>query len=378
MPTASSSDSSPQGTLILTNPGDFHSFVVSEALRKKGHGVWEWYTGDFPSLQTASALLTQDGVHWEASGPEFVVEDIRPRSVWVRGPSPPVVPASVAPADQSFALRECRKFLNGLFQNAGCEAFWINSVAGASRADVKMEQLKAAAKSGFRVPRTLCSNDPDRIRRFIRDNHGPVIYKSFYPVSWEIADGVAALFSSEVTEADLPDDASLQAVPGIYQVKVPKAYELRITAIGETLIAAKLDSQAVPSAKLDWRAARDPVPLTPIAIPESLANACRAIMADLGIVFGCFDLIVTPEGETVFLEVNEAGSFLWIEEQNPEFRLLDAFCEFLLQGRTGFKWSESPSSVRFHDVEADALHRMKNEAPRLHIEKPSNTQRDEI
>jgi len=174
---------------------------------------------------------------------------------------------------------------------------------------------------------------------------------------------VATLFSSLVTEEDLPNDLLLQAVPGIYQVLVPKAYELRVTAIGDVFVAAKLDSQVVPSARLDWRAAKETIPLSPADIPESLATACRAIMANLGIVFGCFDLIVTPTGDTVFLEVNEAGSFLWLEEQNPEFRLLDIFCEFLLQGRVDFKRTESLSSVRFHDVEADALHRMKVEAP---------------
>jgi glutathione synthase/RimK-type ligase-like ATP-grasp enzyme len=377
MTSALSSNPPSQGTLILTNPGDFHAFVVGEALRRKGHCVWEWYTSDFPSLQKASALLTGEGIHWELSGPELIVEDIRPKAVWVRSPSTPVVPSSVLTADQPFAARECRKFLNSLFQSAGWGAFWVNPIAGASRADLKMEQLKAAVRAGLRVPRTLCSNDPARIRQFIRDNHESVIYKAFYPASWETADGVAVLFSSHVTEADLPDDTLLQAVPGIYQQTVPKAYELRVTAIGMTLVAAKLYSQTIPSAKLDWRAAREPVPLEPTDIPESLANACRAIMADLGIVFGCFDLIITPDGEAVFLEVNEAGSFLWIEEQNPEFRLLDVFCEFLLRGRTDFKWSESASSVRFRDVEAAALHRMKNEAPRLHVEKPLDTQQDE-
>lgn len=355
--------SSGPGTLILTNPGDFHSFVVGEALRRKGDRVWEWYTSDFPSQQRASTLVTEEGVSWGLSGPDLVMEGIRPKSVWVRRPSPPVLPSHVSPADRPFALRECRKFLNCIFQGAGSEAFWVNPLLGASRAELKTEQLKAAVRAGLRIPETLCSNDPVRILSFIRGSRAPIIYKAFFPVSWETTEGVATLFSSLVTEEDLPNDLLLQAVPGIYQVLVPKAYELRVTAIGDVFVAAKLDSQVVPSARLDWRAAKETIPLSPADIPESLATACRAIMANLGIVFGCFDLIVTPTGDTVFLEVNEAGSFLWLEEQNPEFRLLDIFCEFLLQGRVDFKRTESLSSVRFHDVEADALHRMKVEAP---------------
>lgn len=29
--------------------------------------------------------------------------------------------------------------------------------------------------------------------------------------------------------------------------------------------------------------------------------------------FGCFDLIVTPDGEYVFLECNPNGQWLWVE-----------------------------------------------------------------
>lgn len=53
-------------------------------------------------------------------------------------------------------------------------------------------------------------------------------------------------------------------------------------------------------------------------------------MANLGLVFGCIDIIVTLNGEYCFLEVNEMGQFLWIERANPEIRILDAFCDFLL------------------------------------------------
>ena len=101
-------------------------------------------------------------------------------------------------------------------------------------------------------------------------------------------------------------------------------------------------------------------------------------MADLGIVFGCFDLIVTPDGEVVFLEVNQTGSFLWIEEQNPEFRLLDAFSEFLIRATPGFTGSEAASCIKFGDVRAEALERMQNQGPPLHVAKSQETLKDQL
>ena len=56
-------------------------------------------------------------------------------------------------------------------------------------------------------------------------------------------------------------------------------------------------------------------------------------MRMLGLAFGCIDLIVTPQGEYVFLEVNEMGQFLWVEQREPACPLLRAFATLLIEGR---------------------------------------------
>lgn len=90
-------------------------------------------------------------------------------------------------------------------------------------------------------------------------------------------------------------------------------------------------------------------------------------MKDLGLVFGCFDFIVTPEGEYIFLEVNEMGAFLWIEQQLPEMGMLDAFCEFLIQGRKDFLWSPSTATLHWDDVIEEAERQLQAEAPKRHV-----------
>ena len=57
------------------------------------------------------------------------------------------------------------------------------------------------------------------------------------------------------------------------------------------------------------------------------------LMRMLGLAFGCIDLIVTPQGEYVFLEVNEMGQFLWVEQREPACPLLRAFATMLIEGR---------------------------------------------
>jgi hypothetical protein len=244
------------------------------------------------------------------------------------------------------------------------DALWINPWANAARAESKTRQLVEAAGVGLKVPRTLCSNDPARIRSFIREQSGETIYKPFYTSQWKLEDGGTAFaFTAVVTEDDLPDDDVLRLCPGIFQPRVPKSHELRVTIIGRHVFAVEIASQALEVARIDWRAGTRALAYRPIALPPEMEARCLALMERLGLAFGCIDFIVTPEGEHVFLELNQMGQFLWIEELVPELPLLDAFCAMLIQRRTDFEWSADRATLRFADVHdpereaaIDALH----------------------
>jgi glutathione synthase/RimK-type ligase-like ATP-grasp enzyme len=366
-----------QKTLILTSPSEIHAIAVREVLKRKGIETYLWHTSDFPILQTASLWLSNERCHWNILGPELETLDGQITSVWIRRPAPPVIPEELEPADREFAFRESSLFLRSLQREVGPGAFWVNPPESQLRANLKTEQLKAAVTAGFKIPRTLCSNDPRRIREFLAENRKGAIYKSFFPVSWRMAESVATLFSSVVEEEDLPEDSVLQASPGIFQELVTKAYELRITAIGNRLFTAKLRSQEVQEGRIDWRGAFDRLPMEPADIPVPVADACRQIMADLGLVFGCFDIIVTPEGDYVFLEVNEMGAFLWVEERLEDLPLLDAFCELLIQRTVDFDWERSPENVRWQDIRDQTMSHFKSEKHATHIRVSTETIIDE-
>lgn len=361
--------------LILTSPREHHAFSVAEGLRRKGADVQLWYASDFPSMQTATFSLGARGEAVSIQGAELALQE--PVSVvWVRRPRRAELPKGVVdPADIDFAQRENSFFVRSLQMAIGREALWVNPPGHAGRANLKTEQLSAAIGSGFKIPPTLCTNDPAEVRRFLRAYPGGVIYKSFFPAGWANEAGVAMLFTSLVSEDDLPDDPLLAAVPGIFQARVSKAFELRVTAIGNELIAVKIRSQEHASSALDWRAATEEIPLEPFDLPRSVAAACREVMGRLGIVYGAFDLIVTPENDYVFLEVNEMGAFLWLEEKLPELGLLDAFCEFLRQGRADFRISEPRSRVRLDQVQAE-VERQVESALRSHVSLPEPTFQD--
>lgn len=92
------------------------------------------------------------------------------------------------------------------------------------------------------------------------------------------------------------------------------------------------------------------------------------MMNELGIVFGCFDFIVTDDNQYVFLEVNEMGQFLWIEELLPELKMLDSFCNLLLSTRSSQQSSkyqpisqkEILDSKEYKDLLEKDTHALKN------------------
>lgn len=361
--------------LILSNPGEHHAFAVAEGLRRKGEEVYLWQVSDFPSQQLASLSLEEGAEKVVIDGPGLEL-DGPATAVWVRRPRPPRLPEGVVdPRDRDFAQRENSIFVRSLQISVGREALWVNPPGSAGRANLRTEQLRTANAVGFAVPPTLCSNDPERVRKFLHSHPGGVIYKSFFPAGWSNEAGVAMLFTEVVSAEDLPDDPLLQAVPGIFQARVDKAFELRVTAIGDELVAVKIRSQEIASSSLDWRAATVEVPVEPFELPHPIAAGCREILARLGIVYGAFDLIVTPENDYVFLEVNEMGAFLWLEERLPELGLLDTFCEFLRHGRVDFQRSQPRSRVRLDQVQAE-VERQVESAARVHVSSPEPTYRD--
>ncbi|HEX9940734.1 MAG TPA: hypothetical protein VGG03_01860 [Thermoanaerobaculia bacterium] len=355
--------------LVPVQTEDVHAKAVRRALRSKGHEAVLLYGSDYPTRQQASIFITQEaGLHWTLSDSALSLSDERFDAVWCRRPTAPVLPLSMHPGDREIAFRECSAFTKAFWALVAPNAFWVNPINARDRAASKPVQLFEAIKSGLTIPDTLCSNDPCEIRRFLCGCRGETIYKGFYPALWHRKDGASILYTSEIGPDDLPDDEVLRLAPGIFQKRIDKSYELRATFMGGYACSAKLLSQQHPEARIDWRSAGKEVEVVYEELPDEIYVACRTMMSRLGIVFGCFDFAVTPQGQHVFLEVNEMGQFLWLEELNPDLLLLESFCQFLIQGRLDRDWRPSGKIACFGEFSYDCS--SEEEEEKLHVPTP--------
>ena len=255
------------------------------------------------------------------------------------------------------------------------EAVWVNPPDAAITAGYKMLQHSAATALGFATPATLYSNDPRQIRDFVRSQGGEVVYKPLRGLPWRGEESIWMSFTSRLTEDKLVEDDLLRNAPGIYQQLIPKAFELRVTVMGDCILTAKIESQDTQHGTLDWRRAPEEIKACAFELPSEVDDLCLRLMARLGIVFGCFDFIVTPEGDHIFLEVNEAGQFLFLE-QDTGLPLLDRFSDFLLYGSSNANGSKGKAEVSY----ADVLPRVRVEmekATALHCLSPDSYSNDD-
>ncbi|MBB3815199.1 hypothetical protein FHY13_003584 [Xanthomonas arboricola] len=74
--------------------------------------------------------------------------------------------------------------------------------------------------------------------------------------------------------------------------------------------------------------------MKPHRLDERTEARILILMKQLGIHYGCTDLIVTPDDEIYFLGANPGGQFLFVEDALHEYELLRCFASMLTAGST--------------------------------------------
>ncbi|MBI3751774.1 MAG: RimK domain-containing protein ATP-grasp [Chloroflexi bacterium] len=298
--------------LVLTNEQDHAADAVACKLTNRAIRTIRWDPGNVPGVAAAGAWF--DRRRWKALQYRTgagVIDLARVGVVWVRRPSVPVVggPPEVA----AFVVDESASLTNGLWSILAAE--WINDLTAGRRASSKPLQLQLATSVGWKVPLTYIGNDPVEVRRLRARCGGQMIMKPFTTAAVPLAGTLRVPYTRLVGGADLRDDDAIWRCPAIWQEAIPKAFELRITVVGDHVLAGAIDSQASTRTRDDWRrydfenvahAAHD--------LPEHIRAQALALVSALGLRFGAIDAVVRPDGQYVFLEINPFGQWLWMEQ----------------------------------------------------------------
>jgi len=329
--------------LIVSNNQDTHARTVFECLRKKGITAIRWHPEEFIIKQKVIHKLTPSGEHLLTIQDKSSVNLKEVDVVWYRRPRPLRLPKNIEWIDKKFIQTENNLHFKSLWLTLGENSKWINPFSSFDKSNSKILQLRVATKVGLTIPDTVITNDKNTIIEFVNNNPKQIaIYKSFSQAVWEDDTNLYGCYSTVINVEMLASDADMALTPVIYQKVIEKRFEVRAIFFGNESIAVKILCDGV-----DWRYIKATVNLnlTSFILPEDIQRKCILLMQHLNIVFGCFDFIVTSQDEFVFLEVNEMGQFLWIEQILPELKLLNKFCDFILAMNNNILMSDTAQEI---------------------------------
>ncbi|TNC77913.1 hypothetical protein FHI69_01025 [Janthinobacterium lividum] len=325
--------------LIISHSGDLHADLVSPILAERGHAPFRIDLDAFPrDYQLCQRLLDGRASARLRRLPDGDWLDLQQvGAVWLRKPADyAYLSADLTPQERAYAQLETEQAIFSVLYSLDC--YWLSHPLALRGAQWKGEQLARAARMGFRVPATVITNVPDDVRAFRATVGGPIIFKSMSTPSLaaEAVEDVDRVSSGLGTT--IVDDAMLDSLDAVselscqFQEYIAKQYELRVTVIGKRLFAARLYSQDDARTAIDSRDMSAPIRYEAATLPDDIRQRCLAFVHSYGLEYGALDLIVTPEGEYVFLENNPVGQFLYVQQLVPALPLLESVATTLIEG----------------------------------------------
>ena len=193
---------------------------------------------------------------------------------------------------------------------------WLGHPHRDKYASSRVVQLSLANKLGWRTPDTIISRNPKHIKEFAV-KHKDLAIKPLGEKGITDGSNWTPYFTSRITGEQIlgSPDLQISTTYNYLQGYIEKKNEWRITVIGDKVFPCIIHSQDSEMGKTDWRTVDyATVRHEKGKIPDQFSKELVQYLKFLGIPFGAFDFILTPENEFVFLECNPNGQWLWIED----------------------------------------------------------------
>jgi len=321
--------------LIITHSDDNESVdLVAAAIARQGGQAIRFDTDRYPSEVRLTA-------YYGASGPrgderltltneagEFDLREVT--GIWHRRLSFGArIPKTLDGQLRQASLGEAKAAAHGML--ASLKAFRMDHGRDIRHAENKQLQLQAAREVGLDTPRTLTTNDPTAVREFAKSCDGGMVTKMLSSFAVYEEGKELVVFTNPVQPEDLADLSGLSLCPVTFQELLLKSLELRVTVVGQRVMSAALDSQVSARATHDWRrdGGRMIADWQHYQLPAEVEEKILRLMDYFSLNYGAIDIILTPDGRHVFLELNPSGEFFWLEH-TPGLPISQAIADLLL------------------------------------------------
>lgn len=179
----------------------------------------------------------------------------------------------------------------------------------------KLHALRMARAAGLDVPATLLTNSREHLRAFLAEHPAAVTKCASDGEFFEAGEVSYGLYTAPLEAADV-EALPPTFFPSLVQERLEKRWEVRVFYLDGECWPMAIFSQEDARTALDFRAYNHERPnrRVPYRLPAEVEAAVRRFMDRIGLDTGSLDLVRTPDGRHVFLEVNPAGQFAMVAE----------------------------------------------------------------
>ena len=212
-------------------------------------------------------------------------------------------------AEETYAL----EYLFYCLRNAN----WVNPIStpylGLRGVANRLIQSRIAASLGLSIPDHLVANDHGELTAFATQANAEVINKAISQGSASEA-GPMYVCTRKVEHSHLEALVANDGCPVLLQPLIPKAYELRVAVIGDTVYAGAIDTGESGISLVDSReGVRHGLHYYRYRLPHDEAMKLVRLNQSLGLRYSSMDLIRDKHGRLVFLEANPSGQWGFLQ-----------------------------------------------------------------
>lgn len=294
-------------TLFLTNRDDASIEYLISKFREHSQAYLRINSEDLEILNFEVDPAGQ--IRCFAADEEYLFSDVK-SVVFKRVPTKYNNP--VGDENSAYLNNERKHFFEGLYLTLD-HAKWVNPMFATHIAERKIYQLKVAALLGLKIPKSVITNKLDTAISFL-DSQRKAIIKPVSNGLQVLKDKVYSIYTTQVTAQEFRrlDLAETFSTPVFLQEHISNKYDIRVTIVGKSVFAVKISKE---STDVDWRKPEIIKHYQPTTLPESIVEKLLILTSKLGMVYSAIDLIETPGGEFIFLEINPVGEWVWLEQE---------------------------------------------------------------
>ncbi len=298
--------------LILTNSEDATADYLAQRLQAGSVSCLRFDTdGSLPrtrfGYEGGRPVLEVNGIRYEPGS--FT-------NVWYRRPERLRSESLDDSPEGRFVYGEWAEALEGFFGHIPPNR-WMNHPSRNVGASHKLEQLTTARALGFDVPDTLVTQDPAKLRAFFSKHDGNIIVKPMASGYVERPDGQmdSLVYTNKVDLSHLETLDDLHVSPTLFQQRIDKNQDVRITVVDEHIYAVALTARDPDgSQRCDIRRNdMEDVHYQEIDLPPEVARRVRTLMRKYDLRFAAIDMAIGRDGLWYFFEVNPNGQWAWLD-----------------------------------------------------------------